>query len=78
LQNKQGINPAQRRQLDRIKWAQESATTFEAVVKEWVALKDWMDTTKTRRLDMLARDVFFRRLGPYRSGPLLLRMCSMC
>jgi site-specific recombinase XerC len=55
---KQGINPAHKRQLDRIKREQENATTFEAVAKEWVALKDWMDTTKARRLDMLARVVF--------------------
>lgn len=55
---KQGINPAHRRQLERIKREQESAVTFEAVAKEWLALKDWMDTTKARRLDMLARVVF--------------------
>ncbi|WP_141835479.1 tyrosine-type recombinase/integrase [Herbaspirillum sp. SJZ107] len=55
---KQGINPAHRRQLDRIKREQESATTFEAVAKEWLAMKDWMATTKARRLDMLARVVF--------------------
>jgi integrase len=55
---KQGINPAHRRQLDRIKREQESATTFEAVAKEWLALKDWADTTKARRLDMLTRVVF--------------------
>lgn len=55
---KQGINPAHRRQLDRIRREQESATTFEAVAKEWVALKDWEETTKARRLDMLARVVF--------------------
>jgi integrase len=55
---KQGINPAHKRQLERIKREQESATTFEAVAKEWVALKDWAETTKVRRLDMLARVVF--------------------
>jgi len=55
---KQGINPAHRRQLDRIKREQESATTFEAVAKEWLALRDWMNTTKARRLDMLVRVVF--------------------
>jgi integrase len=55
---KQGINPAHRRQLDRIKREQESATTFEAVAKEWLALKDWADTTKARRIDMLTRVVF--------------------
>ncbi len=55
---KQGINPAQHRQLERIKREQENATTFEAVAKEWLALKDWEDVTKKRRLDMLTRVVF--------------------
>jgi integrase len=55
---KQGINPAHKRQLERIKRDQESAITFAAVAKEWVALKDWEETTKARRLDMLARVVF--------------------
>jgi integrase len=55
---KQGINPAHSRQLDRIKREQASATTFEAVAKEWLALKDWMGATKARRLDMLSRVVF--------------------
>lgn len=55
---KQGINPAHHRQLERIKREQESATTFEAVAKEWLALKDWEEVTKNRRLDMLTRVVF--------------------
>jgi integrase len=55
---KQGINPAHRRQLDRIKREQENAITFEAVAKQWLAIKDWGDTTKARRLDMLTRVVF--------------------
>lgn len=55
---KQGINPAHERQLDRIKRVQESATTFEAVAREWVSLKEWEEVTKKRRLDMLARVVF--------------------
>lgn len=55
---KQGINPAQHRQLERIKREQENATTFESVAKEWLALKDWEDVTKKRRLDMLTRVVF--------------------
>jgi integrase len=55
---KQGINPAHNRQLERIKREQESATTFEAVANEWLALKDWEDITKKRRLDMLTRVVF--------------------
>ena len=55
---KQGINPAHNRQLERIKRKQENATTFEAVAKEWLALKDWEDVTKARRLDMLTRVVY--------------------
>lgn len=55
---KQGINPAHNRQLDKIKREQEAATTFEAVAREWLALKDWEQVTKARRLDMLERVVF--------------------
>ena len=55
---KQGINPAHHRQLDRIRREQESVTTFEAVACEWLALKDWEQVTKDRRLDMLERVVF--------------------
>lgn len=54
----QGINPAQNRQLERIKRSQQNATTFEAVAKEWLALKDWEEITKTKRLKMLERVVF--------------------
>jgi integrase len=54
----QGINPAHSRQTERIKREQENATTFEAVAKEWLALKDWEEVTKKRRLDMLTRVVF--------------------
>ncbi len=32
--------------------------TFEAVANEWLALKDWEEVTKARRLDMLNRVVF--------------------
>lgn len=55
---KQGINPAHNRQATRAKQAIDSANTFEAVAREWVALKDWEEVTKKRRLDMLARVVF--------------------
>jgi integrase len=61
---KQGINPARHRQLERIKREQGNATTFEAVAKEWLALKDWAEITKTRRLDMLKR-VVFPKIGPW-------------
>ncbi len=55
---KQGMNPAHARQLDQIKRVQDSGNTFEAVAREWVALKDWEEVTKSRRLDMLTRVVF--------------------
>lgn len=55
---KQGINPAHNRKLERIKRGQANATTFEAVAKEWLALKDWEDITKARRFNMLTRVVF--------------------
>jgi integrase len=55
---KQGINPAHNRQLERIKRQQENANTFEAVAREWLALRDWEEVTKTRRLNMLTRVVF--------------------
>ena len=55
---KQGINPAHHRQLERINREQDSATTFEAVAREWLALRDWEEVTKARRLDMLTRVVF--------------------
>ena len=55
---KQGINPVQHRQLERLKREQDSANTFETVAKEWLALRDWEDITKKRRLDMLERVVF--------------------
>jgi integrase len=54
----QGINPARKRQLERIKRELERAITFEAVAMEWLALKDWAEKTKARRLDMLTRVVF--------------------
>lgn len=55
---KQGINPAHNRQLERIKRQQENANTFEAIAREWLALRDWEEVTKTRRLNMLTRVVF--------------------
>lgn len=55
---KQGINPAHNRQLERIQREHESATTFEAVAREWLTLRDWEDVTKAKRLNMLKRVVF--------------------
>lgn len=55
---KQGIHPAQQKRLDRIKSGLEQANTFEAIAQEWLALKDWEEITKKRRLDMLRRVVF--------------------
>lgn len=55
---KQGLNPAHSRQLDRIKREQEFSNTFEAVGKAWLALRDWEEITKKRRMDMLERVIF--------------------
>jgi integrase len=55
---KQGISPVQNRQFDKIKHEQDASNTFKAVAREWLALKDWEDITKVRRLDMLERVVF--------------------
>lgn len=55
---KQGINPAHNRQHKRLTRELESATTFDAVAREWLALKDWEPVTKARRIDMLERVVF--------------------
>jgi integrase len=55
---KQGLNPAHQRHLSRITREQENATTFGSVAREWLALKDWEQVTKDRRLAMLKRVVF--------------------
>jgi integrase len=55
---KVGIHPSHQKQLDQIKIGHEHANTFEAIAKEWLALKDWEQATKDRRLNMLERVVF--------------------
>lgn len=55
---KQGTSPVAHRQLERIKRSSAIATTFESVAGEWLALKDWTETTKARRADMLRRVVY--------------------
>lgn len=55
---KQGLNPAQHRQLERIKRIQSSATTLEAVAREWLDSKHWEEKTKADRLALLERSVF--------------------
>jgi integrase len=55
---KLGVSPAQNRQKERIKRENDAGNTFEAIAKEWLALKDWEDVTKRRRIDMLQRVVF--------------------
>jgi len=57
-QVKQGLHPAREQQLVRLKSANEQTNTFEAIVQEWIARKDWEDITKKRRLDMLQLVVF--------------------
>ncbi|WCG84826.1 hypothetical protein [Pectobacterium sp. A5351] len=56
----EGVNPAQARQLDKIRKVNDASNTFELIAKEWLQMKDWADITKTRRLDMLERVVFPR------------------
>ena len=55
---KVGIHPSHQKQLDRLRIGHEHANTFELVAKEWLALKDWEQVTKDRRLQMLERVVF--------------------
>lgn len=55
---KQGVNPAQQRQLEKIRHANEAHNTFEIVAKEWLQTKDWEEITKHKRLGMLQRVVF--------------------
>jgi len=55
---KQGMNPAHQRQQNRVQTRKDFATTFESVASEWLALRDWEDVTKARRLNMLSRVVF--------------------
>lgn len=55
---KQGQHPAQQRKIERLKTIHGHASTFKALANEWLALKDWEEVTKARRLDMLTRVVF--------------------
>lgn len=55
---KAGVHPSHQKQLDRIKAGHEQTSTFEAIAYEWLALKDWEEMTKARRLAMLKRVVF--------------------
>lgn len=55
---KQGISPANQRQIDRIRQFSEAKNTFELVSKEWLQTKDWQTITKQRRLDVMNRVVF--------------------
>ena len=55
---KDGINPVQQKQLDKVRQVLDRANTLELIAVEWLATKDWEDLTKKRRLDMLRRVVF--------------------
>lgn len=59
---KQGVNPAQARQLERVKREIDGRSTVVQVAREWVETKQWEPITKARRLAMLAR-VVFPRIG---------------
>ena len=55
---KDGINPVQQKQLDKVRQELDRSNTLELIAVEWLATKDWEDVTKKRRLDMLRRVVF--------------------
>lgn len=55
---RQGINPVQARELERIQIAQSVAITVEAVAREWVQLRPWEAVTKERRIGLFERVVF--------------------
>lgn len=55
---KKGINPADQRKTEKILINQGNAITFEAVAKEWLAMKDWEDSTKSRTRSMLERAIY--------------------
>ena len=55
---KDGINPVQQKQLDKVRQELDRRNTLELIAAEWLATKDWEDITKKRRLDMLRRVVF--------------------
>lgn len=55
---KDGINPVQQKQLDKVRQELDRSNTLELIAAEWLATKDWEDITKKRRLDMLRRVVF--------------------
>lgn len=55
---REGGNPVQERQLQKIRKANDALNTFESIAKEWLQMKDWAEATKARRLNMLERVVF--------------------
>lgn len=71
----QGIHPAQQKRLDRIKMGVEHSNTFEAIAREWVALRDWQAVTKARRLNMLER-VVFPHVGGVACAASAARACA--
>lgn len=57
-QVKEGQHPAQLKQQNRLLAARDQKNTFEAIAREWIALRDWEEITKKRRINMLERVVF--------------------
>lgn len=50
---KRGIHPAHERKLAQVKQAHESRTTFEAVLKDWIATRHWAESTKANRMSQI-------------------------
>ena len=42
----EGVNPAQARQLDKIRKVNDASNTFELIAKEWLQMKNWAEITK--------------------------------
>ncbi|HUW38588.1 MAG TPA: integrase arm-type DNA-binding domain-containing protein [Rhodocyclaceae bacterium] len=50
---KAGIHPAHERKLGRIRQDHEARTTFEAVLKDWMATRHWSESTKANRMSQI-------------------------
>lgn len=80
---RQGIHPAQQRNLERLQRTYEGANTFEAVAREWLNqnVNHWTPRTKRQRERLLEREVFprigqlpIKHITPAHILPILKRL----
>lgn len=50
---KRGIHPAHERKLEKVRITQEARTTFEAVLKDWIATRHWAPSTLANRMPQI-------------------------